>query len=227
MAKRAKPFEKWEFDQLGETFGLKRIYRHFEPLESFLRDDLPPIADTEKGRIEELQNFLFENIDSWNEDELKSFFIIPLIQIVNFNRFQVYKSFTQRTLEAKVKDVNGNSVNLRGRVEFIVATGVRSPQKPFFFLHEYKPDPTMGGVSDALGQLLAAMLVTQRNNVPEKELYGSYVIGRNWYFVLLIGNEYSVSPSFDATQEDIYKTVSLLKKIKNNIESYLLMAENA
>ncbi len=223
MAKRAKPFEKWEFDQLNDLFGLKRIYRHFPLLDAFLQNDLPTISESEKEKILELQNALFENIDSWNEDELKSFFIIPLTQIVNFNKFQVYKSFTQRTLEANIKDVNGNIVPLRGRVEFIVATGIRSPQKPFFFLHEYKPDPTMGGVSDALGQLLAAMLVTQQNNTPDKILYGSYVIGRSWYFVILAGKEYAVSPAFDTTQDDIFITVSLMKKIKMGIEASLLV----
>jgi hypothetical protein len=223
MAKKVQPFEKWEFDQLGQLFGLTRVYRGFEPLESFLTIDLPTITTVETVLITQLQNFLFENIDSWNEDELKSFFIIPLIQIVNFNKFQIYKSFTQRTLEAKIKDVKGNLTLLRGRVEFIVATGVRSPQKPFFFLHEYKPDPTMGsGSSDALGQLLAAMLVTQKNNVPNQPLYGSYVIGRSWYFVLLEGNTYSVSRAYDATQADIFIIVSLLKKIKATIENYLL-----
>lgn len=219
MGKRVKPFEKWEFDQLNELFGLNRIYRNYAPLEAFLHNDLPAISDVEKEHILDLQNALFENIDSWNEDELKSFFIIPLIQIVNFNRFQVYKSFTQRTLEATLKDINGNSVKLRGRVEFIVATGIRSPQRPFFFIHEYKPDPTMGGVSDALGQLLAAMLVTQLNNNDQKPLWGSYVIGRNWYFVLLNDKEYAVSAALDATQDNLFTIVSLLKKIKQGIES--------
>ncbi len=219
MAKRAKPFEKWEFDQLNDLFGLQRIYRNYAPLETFMQHNLPSISDVEKTQILNLQNALFENIDSWNEDELKSFFIIPLIQIVNFNRFQVYKSFTQRTLEATLKDINGNVVKLRGRVEFIVATGIRVPQKPFFFIHEYKPDPTMGGVSDALGQLLVVMLVTQFNNNDNVPLWGSYVIGRSWYFVLLNQKEYAVSPASDATQDDLFSIVSLLKKIKQEIES--------
>ncbi|MEO0040913.1 MAG: hypothetical protein RL329_361 [Bacteroidota bacterium] len=62
------------------------------------------------------------------------------------------------------------------------------------------------------------MLVTQQNNLPNQQLYGSYVIGRSWYFVLLEGNTYAVSRAYDATQADIFVIVALLKKIKAWIE---------
>jgi len=60
---------------------------------------------------------------------------------------------------------------------------------------------------DPAGQLLAAMLVAYEHNlaVPElkeKPVYGAYVIGRLWYFVVLKAKEYDISLAYDATHED-------------------------
>ena len=60
------------------------------------------------------------------------------------------------------------------------------------------------------------MVATQSfNNDAESPLYGCYIIGRYWYFVVVKGSEYMVSASFDSTQkENLQDITRILKKIK-------------
>jgi hypothetical protein len=40
-------------------------------------------------------------------------------------------------------------------------------------------------------------------------LYGCYVVGRNWFFLVLNGKEYDVSLAYDATQDDLFDILGL------------------
>ena len=76
--------------------------------------------------------------------------------------------------------------------------------------------------NDPEGQLLSAMLTTQTLNVATYPLYGVYVQGKYWNFVILKDKEYAISPSFDATKEvDLNSIVSILKRCKGYIEKQL------
>ena len=93
---------------------------------------------------------------------------------------------------------------------------MRVPEQPYFFLHEHKKEADSSG--DPLGQLLISMLAAQLLNQKEHPLYGSYIIGRLWFFVLLHQDEYAVSLAYDATQkiDDIFR---VLIKTKANIDA--------
>lgn len=92
--------------------------------------------------------------------------------------------------------------------------------KPFFFLHEYKPEK--GTDADPFGQLLIAMLAAQANHEKsDTPLYGCYVLGRNWFLVTLEGQKYAVSLAHDSTQDDISQIVKILKRAKKYIENSL------
>ncbi len=208
-----KTFEHWQFEELELTFGLERLYE-YEPLQTWL-DARCEIDDVTKNMLSRLKQELIFNADSWNEDELKFFFISQVIYTVNFTG-KKFKAFTQRPLSAKKKDLNGNEVELKGRVEFVVATGKQNPREPFFFLHEYKPEKRRE--TDPLGQLLAAMLAARELNPVKHTLYGCYVIGRYWFFVILVGDKYAVSQSFDATQDDLSDIFCILKACKKSVE---------
>lgn len=84
-------------------------------------------------------------------------------------------------------------------------------------MHEYKPQLTTK-INDPLGQLLAAMLVSQHNNESSAPIIGCRVIGLLWNFVVLDGKDYCVSGSFDAASDDIYKIYSILMAIRTQIE---------
>ena len=108
---------------------------------------------------------------------------------------------------------------MRGRVELLVASGEQKPRHPFFFLNEYKP-LNKTTPSDPVGQLLIAMVAARSLNEDIKPLYGVYVIGQYWHFVILNQNEYAISSTFDAVEEDeLFKIFSILKRCKKYIET--------
>ena len=212
-----KPFEKWNYEEVELTFGLKKAPQ-LATLTHWLEAD-EPIDAFEEATITRYLNGVRDRILFLNEDEIKFFFISTILNLVNFNKPNVYSAFSQRTISAKVKDLKGTDILLRGRVEWLVALGVQNPRHPFFFLHEYKPQ--LKHSSDPRGQLLITMLATQTiNQQPEQSLYGAYVIGQLWWFVVLENNDYAISEAFDATKStELLKIFSLLKRCKSYIET--------
>jgi hypothetical protein len=51
--------------------------------------------------------------------------------------------------------------------------------------------------------------------------YGLYVIGRQWFFVVLDGSEYAVSRAYDVTEEDVLLIGRILKAQKMTIEQQI------
>ena len=214
-----KPFERWKYEEVELTFGTERV-KDLPSLVEWLEAD-EPADDFEKKILGIYYDQLVRKVDAWNEDELKFFFLSHIITLVDFTKPKVYSSFSQRTIAAKRKDVNQKDVDLRGRIEFFVALGEQTPRQPFFFIHEYKP-LNKTTPSDPLGQLLIAMLATQTLNDIKRPLYGTYIRGSNWQFVVLENNQYSVSKSFDAIEEiELYKIFSILKRCKSYIEEWV------
>ncbi len=214
-----KSFERWEREELELTFGLQQVKNH-----SVLTDWLTAteaISEEEIAKIEPLRVDLESEISFWNEEEVKIFFINDLIKLINFKRLNSYKLFAQRTLSATVKDLKNNDLELRGRIEIVVATGRQKPRQPFFFIHEYKPIRS-SAANDPEGQLLVAMVATQALNDVPRPIYGLYVQGKFWNFVTLSGKEYSISASYDATKvEDLHQIVRILKRCKFYIDRFL------
>lgn len=214
-----KPFERWKYEEIELTFGTERV-KNLTVLDRWLEAD-EPADDFERRTLMMYHEQLVRKVDAWNEDELKFFFISNIITLVDFSRPKVYSSFSQRTLAAKRKDIQGNEIDLRGRVEFFVALGEQIPRQPFFFIHEYKP-LNKTTPSDPLGQLLIAMLATQTLNTVKRPLYGVFIIGSFWQFVVLDGNQYTVSDFYDALKEtELFKIFSILKRCKIYIETFI------
>lgn len=211
-----KSFEKWKTEEVRMTFGIHQVETNVLIEDWCAADFAENPKHTE--RIEELRIRLKRFANFWSEEDIKVFFIIPIIDLVNFYVFGKYRAFMEATIAAKLLDAQGNMQYLRGRVEFVVATGEQDPQTPFFFLNEYKPQ--IKAVSDPQGQLLIAMLTAQaKNNGLHLPIYGLYTIGQNWFFVILQGNEYVVSKQFDSIDEnDLKQIINMLQYVKNNIE---------
>ena len=214
-----KPFERWKYEEIELTFGTERV-SNLPTLVAWLEAD-ETADDFEKRILRTSHGQLVRKVEAWNEDELKFFFLSHIISLVDFSKPKVYSSFSQRTIATKRKDIHQNEVDLRGRVEFFVALGEQIPRQPFFFLHEYKP-LNKTTPSDPLGQLLIAMLATQTMNEVKRPLYGTYIRGSSWQFVVLENNQYSVSKSFDAIEEvELFKIFSILKRCKSYIEEWV------
>ncbi len=216
-----KSFEQWLYEDVERAFGLTRLRKH-PRLEYFKTLPFPEKAYANKMHIvDALCLDLLDNVDSWNEDELKFMFISPIIVMVEF-KSEHYKVFTQRPMSVNYEN---DTKTTSGKVEFMLATGKQTPRKPFFFLHEYKQENRRD--NDPLGQLLIAMVAAQVQNEDEKPLLGCYVSGRNWFFVVLDAKKYAVSPAYDATDEvKIKQILAILSYFKEQAEAYFMSQSN-
>ena len=214
-----KSFESWETEDLKLTFGLRQLKNH-PTLAAWLAAD-ESISNEELLVLEKWQARLEKQVNYWNEEEVKIFFILKVIELIDFYNEGHYMTFSERTLGSKLQNIDNQDVPMRGRIEFLVATGEQKPRQPFFFIHEYKP-LLKASSNDPLGQLLAAMLTVQDINKNKKVLYGLYILGQYWYFVILDGKDFSVSLSLDAAKpNDLLQIVRILKRCKGYIEKDL------
>jgi hypothetical protein len=209
---KKRDFKDWQFEQINIEFGYKRHYRNFDLLENWLKAE-NPITEVESKMLNRLSEKLFLNSETWNEDELKFFFLGPLIDLVDFTN-EHYKPFTQRKLSAIIGDWE-----VSGIADFFISKGIQTPREPYFFLHEYKQEKRRD--NDPLGQLLAEMLVAQHDNQETFPIYGCYVVGRLHFFVALIGKEYAVSDALTASSEDIFQIFKMMRYVRQKIEEKL------
>ncbi|CAK8722870.1 hypothetical protein LDFHOB_12390 [Candidatus Electronema aureum] len=66
------------------------------------------------------------------------------------------------------------------------------------------------------------MAAAQAANAQPHPVYGAYVVGRHWYFIVLDGKVYGESLAYDATkEEELMQILAILKKTKALIEQLL------
>ncbi len=205
---KIKSFKYWITQDLHDQFGIRRVY------DSVLLDEwleaTNEVSTEETERLELFRTGLSKNAEFWNEEELKMKFIGPLIEFVKIDS-ENFRTFYDRPISVTI-----NNIPLSGILDMVVATGFQIPKKPFFCVHEYKQESKRDG--DPKGQLLVEMIALQAINQPdENPIYGCYVLGRNWFFVILKGTEYAVSNAFDASQSDIFTIFKMLKKVKEYV----------
>ena len=146
----------------------------------------------------------------WNEEELKVQFIGPLFLIADIEIENKIKVFFERPLSATIQ-----KHLLKVIADCVVATPMQfnKPKKPYFFLQEYKKG--RGDDKDPEAQMLTAMLIAQHQNEDNLPIYGSYVIGNNWRFTTLIGNNYCFSREYNAEVEaDLKQIVWMIQQLK-------------
>jgi len=62
------------------------------------------------------------------------------------------------------------------------------------------------------------MLVAQKLNNNSKQTYGSYIIGRDWYFLALVGKDCATSKDFSCVDEEIFDTLEIVKRFRVQIK---------
>jgi len=212
--KTYKTFEEWETFDVEQFFGLKEVPEH--PILKDWLDAKPDFTKEEKERLNYLRTLLTEEVRDWNEEELKIQFIAHLLDLANYREANL-KTFFERPLELDLSKIELKKTleiaKVSGKVDCLITPKARKPQSPYFCLHEYKRENSKS--TDPLGQLLIAMVAAQQSNQNDKTVYGCYVSGRQWFFVILKDLEYSVSLSFDATKENVDEILSILRKMKS------------
>jgi len=203
-----KSFSQWTTNEVEETF-LLAPHRDHPVLTDWLINIADNLPEKESAWLDKLKEQLIDDVAYWNEEELRVKFIAPLLNRVNFDQ-PAYKSFYERELKTIY-----DSQELSGTVDFIVAQGRGRPQMPYFFIQEHKRE--VDSPNDPRGQLLVAMLVAQTINHQAHPVYGAYIMGRAWYFVILKDKEYAVSLAYDATKDEIYQIYNILQQTKQII----------
>jgi len=204
-------FKDWTLTGLEDTFGLKQIWQ--SDLLQQWENNTFQITEVENTILLQLQQSLIRGGRAWNEVELENKFISPLIMLANIDDEQI-GYFLERPLSGIVGDYE-----LSGTVDGMIATGFREPKKPYFCFHEYKRSVENQGTPDA--QVLAAMLVAREMNQNALPIYGLFVVGLVWNFVLLNRQEYCISAEYTAANEDIFAIFKMLKALKQIIKSEL------
>ncbi len=205
-----KSFKYWTRDELYKELGLN-IAPKMPILVQWLNAN-PTIRVEERLFLDNLATKSENSIDAWNEAELMQKFINKVIDLVDFDLPQQRCTyFVERYLSATVQ-----KHTLYGYADWMVAEGVIRPSHPYFFMHEYKPEGEKQ--IDGRGQLLALMLVAQELNKDEQPIYGCFVHGRMWFFVVLQGLSYDISQAYDATRKEaLHKIFQILQHQKEII----------
>jgi len=199
-------------EYLEDQFGLKRHIEYKEIDEWILKSQTCVIDDVEKAVISRLLHTGKRNFDAWNEVELIEYFIGPLFMLTDFNT-EKFRIFSERKIQGVI-----DGVELFGEPDAIIATGSYSPKLPYFCFNEYKKQEDNKG--DAAGQALAPMLVAQELTQHKFLIYGIYVVGKSWNFMVLSGKDYCISKTFVADDEEIFDIFRMLKALKEIILSY-------
>ncbi len=203
-------FKDCTLEQLDETFNLKPLNKHLV-LEDLLKQSKKiSISKRERNYLSTLQTYFQDNVLNWNEQELAMHFIGPMFALVQLSYDHKFNLFAERSFSGTV-----DGLEMGGKPDGMIATGYREPKKPYFCFQEYKREKYPNG--DPAGQALAAMLVAQEINEHQFPIYGCYVRGRQWFFMVLQGKEYSISDSYVATQAGIFDILRILKKLKQII----------
>ena len=124
----------------------------------------------------------------------------------------LFRSFAERRISASLTSVKGEEIYLFGRPDEMIASGFREPESPFFCFQEFKRETDPNG--DPVAQNLAAMLVAQAIHENTQPIYGCYILGRDWYFMVLVGQRYCISRGYDASTEHVFDLFRLLKTLK-------------
>jgi len=202
-------FKQLTRDSLKDIFGLKQISKQKLLDDWLLLANQQIINEVDNEIIKRLQNKLIKRCASWNEFELSEWFIGPLISLIDFETdemslFAFYEIFAT---------VNG--YELSGKPDVMFARGIDVAQMPYFFFHEYKRQTDPNGNPQT--QLLGAMLTAQAINNNEKPIYGVYVVGFQWRFIVLNDNKWSESKIFTAEENEIFDIFKILKALKELI----------
>lgn len=205
-------FREWTLEKIDEIFGLKQVFQ------TTLLDELLSysieVSSYEEQYIKDLQAHFILGGDDWNEVELENKFISPLIVFAS-KPTERYSYFLERDLSIEI-----DNYMLSGQVDGMIASGFRSPKKPYFCLNEYKKGTDPNG--DPRGQALISMMVAQKLNDNKFPIYGCYVIGRNWYFMVLVDKNYAISNDFSCVNDEVFDIFKILKNLNIQIEKLLI-----
>jgi hypothetical protein len=212
-----KPKIKAEINTLFEEFILKQLITS-QGLNDWIESNEQELDDFSEKVLAKIEPRLSLEIDGWLEEELKMKLLSPIFMLAELNEPEKFGIFFERSINAEFE--NGRiSVVTDCMVSSIY--GITLPQTPYFFMQEFKK--SKGDKQDPEGQMLAAMIAAQHLNQNGNPLYGAFVVGRDWFFTILEGKNYTRSESFRLTQpRELRQVILALRKLKQIILTELM-----
>jgi hypothetical protein len=201
----------WTVGLLTKTFKLSKVLENYHLLDEWLTVE-NVLTEKEKVELERIRLPLLKNFNNWNEETLKMKFIALLLDLVNYDEIKDF----QTLFDAEIKGVVDN-IELKCIADFTVAKTIEDlVENPYFYFHEYKRKKNKA--DDPIAQVLIPSLIAQTVNDDQKPIYGCYVIGEMWYFMLLNDREYAIDKGLNALKsEELQKIYLILKKVKDII----------
>jgi hypothetical protein len=200
-------FSKIDFDEIEKFLKIERDFSQ-KPFKNWFENS-ENISSEELNFLEKLSNRESLKLHLYKEEDLKAKFIIPILNLVDFTSGDI-RDFYEANLSFST-----NEFSLNGTVDFVVAKGFDKPKKPIFFIQEFKRGRDF---SDPEPQLISEMF-SGLNISKVSKIYGAYIIGAVWNFVILEKVEerysYYVSRNFDSSDfeklKSIYKNLLFIK----------------
>ena len=214
MLRKAKKYSEAE---LITQFGLQRVLGNDSPLMKEWLNTSVALNIGEEYLFNLIWTDAVNQIDGWQEEDLKMQFIAFVLKLGHFTPHENYQPYFERTVSATI-----DNCFLKVKTDFMLAKGVLDmPQLPFFHFQEYKRQTDPNG--SPIAQVLEAMLIAQTLNQNSKPIYGAYVIGKFWNFIILKDKSYFISKSYDCTEkEELLNIIAILRKFTEILEAQLL-----
>lgn len=216
MAKKIKQYSEAELIKL---FDLKRLIgNQAHPLlEEWLTVSDISLSNNEQETFDAILEDAVQNIANWYEEDLKMQFIAFVLKLGHLKNTARYHPYFERVIEATVEEHH-----LKIKTDFMLAKGILNiPEVPYFHFQEYKRQTDPNG--DPIGQLLEAMIIACELNQNAKPIYGCYVIGKFWNFMVFENETYCISESYDCTKHNgLLQIIAILRKFKEILEMRLL-----
>lgn len=193
-------------EKMYKIFDLHKVSK-IKELEDWL-SDLPDLNTTESLLTDFFKRDVKRDIDTWQKQDLLMKFVGPIINSIDYTQRYQLRLFSKRPLTSTM-----DTYQVEGEADFFLSNDAHIPTTPYYAFCTVKPE--IGERNDPAGQNLAAMLVGQQQNQDNEVIYGSYIVGRNWYFMVLKGKEFAISKSYAADDEEIFEIIKVLKALRN------------
>jgi hypothetical protein len=225
MAKKVKNQDSesskknWSEGELITTFKLNRIgTRLTSSMEEWLSVQAPELNAGELYMFEQDLTNAQKYITGWSEEDLKMKFISTILKLGDFKDDDKIVCGFDKILTATI-----DGIKLTVKSDFMLAKGTLDFfEIPYFHFQEYKPYKNPSG--DSMAQLLTAFLIAREKNKNNLPLYGVDIIGKQWSFVIMEGNDYCISEVFNSVdRKDLLTIIAILRKFKYILETRLMV----
>lgn len=214
-----KTYKRLSFDlpTIAEVFKLERS-EECNYLKKWFSSSFK-LTDFEQHLFDKIHKEISVSSNYLNEEELKIRLIAPIFEIADIDTDNKIRVFYERSLSEIRMAENNEEYKLSVICDCMIASSTifKTPQKPYFFLQEFKK--AKGEKNDPEAQMLVAMLAAQTANstanTTKNTIYGGFLIGSSWQFATLRKNEYCTSRIYQATdKEDLLQIVYAIRNLK-------------